>query len=111
MAVRGRTGMRDEGEYPSWVFDRGATKPAGCLLENPPGGRSFGCGPRWLRRHSPQRGCSALAALPTSKFPRRSTPRNFQTGSYVCHGLTRSLKNWFAEAAMTVYGETAALLV
>ena len=72
---------RDEGEYPSWVFDRGATKPDGFLLENPPGGRSFGCGRRWLGRHSPLRGCSALAALPTSKIPRRSTSRNFQTGS------------------------------
>ena len=63
---------RDEGEHPSWVFDRGATKPAGSLLENPsaaaealadkPGGGSFVCGPRWLGRHSPLRGCSSLAA-------------------------------------------------
>jgi len=77
---------RDEGEYPSWVFDRGATKPAGCLLENPPGGRSFGCGPRWLGRYSPLWGCPSLAALPTSKIPRRSAPLNFQKG-YKISGL------------------------
>ena len=83
---------RDEREYPPWVFDRGATKPGGFLLENPSavacwamagksGRGSFVCGPRWLGRHSPLRGYSSLAALPTPKIPRRNTPRNFQTGS------------------------------
>ncbi len=83
---------RGEGEYLSWVFDRGATKPGGFLLENlppspfglwrdKPGGGSFACGPRWLGRHSPLWGYSSLASLPTAKIPRRSNPRNFQTGS------------------------------
>ncbi|MEO8428866.1 MAG: tetratricopeptide repeat protein, partial [Verrucomicrobiota bacterium] len=68
--------------------NRGATKP-GCLFrENPPGGGPFGCGLRGLGRHSPLRGCSIgqsgsdLAALATTKIPRRRTPRNFKTGSY-----------------------------
>ena len=34
------------------------------MFENPPSGGSFGCGLRWLGRHSPLRGCSALAAAP-----------------------------------------------
>jgi len=39
---------RDEGEYPTTVFDREVTKPDGPFLENPPGGGSFGRGGRWL---------------------------------------------------------------
>jgi hypothetical protein len=83
---------RDEGEYPSWVFDRGATKPGGSLLENPsavakamadkPGGGSFACGPRRLGRHPDESGLRTntfLAALPTARIP--GTPRDFQTGS------------------------------
>jgi hypothetical protein len=72
---------RDEGEYPWWVFDCGATKPAGFLRENPSGGGSFVFGRRWLGRYSPLRGCASLAALAKAKIPRRSTPCNFQTGS------------------------------
>ncbi len=72
---------RDEGAYPSWVFDRGATKPDGLLRENPTGGGSFVRGLRWLGPYSPLRGCSDLAALAAAKIPRRSTPRSFQTGS------------------------------
>src|SRR2546426_5786899 len=53
---------RDEGTYPPGVCDRGTTKPGGLFRENPPGGGSFGGGPRWLGRHSPLRGCSGLAA-------------------------------------------------
>ena len=49
--------------------------------ENPPGGRSFARGQRWLGVRSPLRGCAHLAALPTAKTPRRSNIRNFQTGS------------------------------
>jgi predicted metal-dependent hydrolase len=71
---------RDEGEYPL-IFDRGVTKPGGLLRENPPGGGSFASGRRWLGHYSPLRGCSGLAALVRDKIPRRSTPRNFQTGS------------------------------
>ena len=58
---KGRVARRDEGAYPEWVCNRGATKP-GCLFrENPPGGGPFGCGLRWLGRHSPLRGCSGNA--------------------------------------------------
>jgi len=45
----------------------------------PPSGGSFGRGRRWLGRHSPLRGCSDLAAWPTTKISHRSPPRNFQT--------------------------------
>ncbi len=44
-------------------------------------GGSFGLGLRWPGRHSPLRGCSARAALPQTKIPRRPTPPSFQTGS------------------------------
>lgn len=33
-------------------------------------------------RYSPLRGCSARSASPQIKIPRRSTARNFQTGSF-----------------------------
>ena len=80
---------RNEGEYPLWVFDRGATKPAGLIRENPPGGSSFVEGRCWLGHHPARagRGCfdcqsgADLAALATAKIPRRSAPRSFQTGS------------------------------
>ena len=72
---------RDEEEYPSWIFDRGATKPDGLWRENPPGGGSFARRLRWFVPYSPLRGCSELAALPAAKIPRRSAPRNFQPGS------------------------------
>jgi acetoin:2,6-dichlorophenolindophenol oxidoreductase subunit alpha len=83
---------RDEGEYPWWIFDRGATKQDGLWHENPstfaqklrwdrPGGGAFARRLRWLVPYSPLRGCSELAALPAAKIPRRSTTRNFQTGS------------------------------
>src|SRR5260370_852267 len=86
---KGRMARRDEGEYPWWIFDLGATKPAGLFRENPPGGGSFVRGLRWLGRYSPLRGCSGLAALATVKIPRRSAPRSFQTGSNVsCGWLT-----------------------
>ena len=58
------------------------------LFARKPSGRRVFC--RWavLTRFvasrasaSPLWGCSSLAALPTAKIPRRSTPRNFQTGS------------------------------
>jgi len=68
---------RDEGEYPLWIFDRGATKPDGLFHENPPGGGSFARGLRWLGRHSPLWGCSRLAALATVKIPRRSALQSF----------------------------------
>ena len=74
-------GKARQGRIPAAVSDRGATKPAGLFLENPPGGGSFVRGLRWLGRYSPLRGCSSLAALATAKIPRRRTPRNFQTGS------------------------------
>jgi hypothetical protein len=61
------------------------------FAENPPGGGSFARGRRWLGRYSLLRGCSDLAALATAKIPRRSTPRNFQTGSKTCgHGFVSS---------------------
>src|SRR5882724_6701340 len=77
---------RDEGAYPPWVCDRGATKPDGLLPENPPGGGSFARGPRWLAPYSPLRGCLVpvrkhLAVLATAKAPRRRLPANFKTGS------------------------------
>lgn len=72
---------RDEGAYPPEVCDRGATKPAGLLFENPSGDGSVGPGLRWLGRYSPLRGCAGLAALAQPKIPRRRTPSNFQTGS------------------------------
>src|SRR6185436_8069025 len=74
---------RDEGENPSWIFDRGATTPVSLFCENPPGGGSFAFGLRWLERYSPLRGCSALTALSKAKIPSRRTPRSFQTGSKV----------------------------
>ena len=74
-------GEARRGRIPAEVSYRGATKPGGLFLENPPGGGSFVRGLRWLGRHSPLRGCSGLAALATAKIPRRRTPRNFQTGS------------------------------
>src|SRR5882724_5929458 len=81
---------RDEGAYPPWVCDRGATKPDGLLPENPPGGGSFARGRRWLAPYSPLRGCSELAALATTKIPRRRPPANFKTGSWQCfQGLPR----------------------
>src|SRR6266853_1802708 len=76
-----KAGWRDEGEYPWWIFDRGATKPDGLFPENPPGGGSFVRGQRWLVPYSPLRGCSELAAFATAKIPRLSAPRSFQTGS------------------------------
>jgi len=84
---KGCMARRDEGAYPPAVCDRGATKPGGLFLENPPGGGSFVRGLRWLGRYSPLRGCSVgqsgsdLAALATAKIPRRRTSRNFQTRS------------------------------
>ena len=78
---KARMARRDEGGYPPAVSDRGATKPDVLFLENPPGGRSFACGLRWLGPYSPLRGCSALAALATGKIPGRRTRRSFQTGS------------------------------
>ena len=69
--AKGRMARRDEGEYPLWIFDRGATKPDGSLPENPPGGGSFARGLCCLGRHSPLWGCSGLAALATVKIPRR----------------------------------------
>ena len=68
--------------YRSGVFDRGTTKPDGIQGENPAGGGSFVRGRRWLGLYSPLRERSGLAALHTDKIPRRSTPRNFQTGCY-----------------------------
>jgi len=73
---------RDEGEYPSWVFDCGATKRDGLGRENPAGGGSFGFGLRWLGRYSPLRGCFVRSASPKTKIPSRSTLPGFQTGSY-----------------------------
>src|SRR3989449_9255396 len=78
---KGRMARRDEGEYPWWIFDRGATKPDGLFPENPPGGGTFVRGRRWLVPYSPLRGCSELAALATAKNPRRSAPRRFPTRS------------------------------
>src|ERR1043165_9474642 len=72
---------RDEGEYPSWVFDRGVTKLGGPASENPPGGGSFAFGLRWRGPYSPLRGCAARFASAKAKIPRRSSPPNFQTGS------------------------------
>src|SRR6266498_4898557 len=80
---KGWMARRDEGASPQWGCDRGATKPAGLVRENPPSGGSFACGQRWLGCYSPLRGCSGLAALAAAKIPRRRTPRNFQTGSKV----------------------------
>ncbi len=85
---QGRMARRDEGEYPSWVFDRGATKPGGLGRENPPGGGAFGFGLRCHGRHSPLRGCSARSASPKPKIPCRSTSPNFQTGSQSNRGST-----------------------
>src|SRR5258708_4847713 len=58
--------------YPPWVCDRGATKPSGLLPENPPGGRSYVRGRRWLAPYNPLRGCSVpvrkhLAAFAPAK--------------------------------------------
>jgi len=57
------------------------TMKGAVFFENPPGGRSFGRGRRWLSRYSPLRGCSDLAALATAKISRRSTLLSFQAGS------------------------------
>ena len=69
------------GSIPAGVCDRRATKPAGRFRENPPGGRSFAGGQRWLSRCSPLRGCAGLAASATTKTPRRRTPLSFRTVS------------------------------
>ena len=79
--AKGCMARRNEGAYPPAVCDRGATKPSGPLLGNPPGGGSFVRSRRWLGRYSPLRGCADLAALAATKIPRRRTPRNFQSGS------------------------------
>ena len=50
-------------EHTAAVCERRATQPGGLLRENPPGGTSFACGPRWLRPYSTRRGCAGLAAL------------------------------------------------
>jgi hypothetical protein len=77
----GRMARRDEGEYPSWICDREATKPDGHFRENPPGGGPFAWDLCWLGRQSPLWGCSDLAALVPAKISRRRAPCNFQTGS------------------------------
>jgi len=79
--AKGWMARRDEGEYPSWIFDRGATKPDGLWRKNPPGGGSFARGRCWLGHYSPLRGCAGLAALAAAKIPRRSASRSFQAGS------------------------------
>jgi hypothetical protein len=71
-------GEARRGRIPAAVPDRGATKPAGLFLENPPGDGSFARGRRWLGSHSPLRGCSSLAALATAKIPRRRTHAIFR---------------------------------
>ncbi len=73
---------RDEGKYPSRVFDRAVTKPGGFCRENAPGGGPFDFGLRCRERYSPLRGCSARYAAPKAKIPRRSTSPNFQAGSW-----------------------------
>ena len=82
---------RNEGAYPPAVCDRGATKPGGPLLGNPPGGGSFVRSRRCLGRYSPLRGCSGLAALAATKIPRRRTPRNSQSGSSTYNLFTSTL--------------------
>src|SRR5438445_10790332 len=75
---------REDGAHPpagAAHGHHGATKPDGLLPENPPGGGSFARGRRWLVPYSPLRGCSELAALATTKIPRRRPPANFKTGS------------------------------
>ncbi len=72
---------RDEREYPSWIFDRGATPPDGPWGLNPPGNRSFR---RWRRCRgtpSPLRGLPFRSALPPPKIPGCSAPPNFKTTS------------------------------
>jgi hypothetical protein len=76
--AKGPLARRDEGEYPWWIFDRGATKPEGLWRENPsaftkvtadkPGGRFFAHIRRWLGTQSPQWGFSCLAAEPLVFF-------------------------------------------
>ena len=77
---KGCRARRDEGEYPSWVFDRRSNKDRRHFARKPLAGGSFAAGRRWLGRYSPLRGCSSLAALSTVKIPRRRTPRNFADG-------------------------------
>jgi len=72
---------RNEGGYPQWISDRGATTPDGLSSENPPGGGAFAFGLRWFVPYSPLWGCAEQSASPKAKIPSRSTPRNFQTGS------------------------------
>ena len=107
---RGKAGLarRDERAYPLWVCKRGATPPDRPYCENPPGGRSFARGLRWLgplasqasasqrpgvdvrsaQAVSPLRGCAGLAALVTAKIHCRRPTFNYQTGSegYFYHG-------------------------
>ncbi len=89
--AKGCMARRNEGAYPPAVCDRGATKPGGPLLGNPPGGGPFVRSRRWLGRYSPLRGCAGLAALAATKIPRRRTPRNFQSGSSTYNLFTSTL--------------------
>ena len=77
---------RDEHTLPALRDEREATPPDRPCCENPPGGRSFARGLRWLGPYSPLRGCAGLAALSTAKIPCRRTPFNFQTGSEPTRG-------------------------
>ncbi len=89
-----RKGPDDEaqrGSIPQRGCDRGATKSDCFLRENPSGGGSFGRIRRLLGPYSPLRGSSVLAALAAAKFPRRRTPRSFQTGSL--HHARQRVKN------------------
>jgi hypothetical protein len=77
------------------------------FARKPSGGGSFVFVRRWLGWHSPLRGCTFLAALAKAKIPRRSTLRNFQTGSKANSSLTRCesrLSEW--ERPLKVHSST-----
>ena len=73
---------RDEGGYPQWISDRGATKPDGLSRENPPGGGAFAFGLRWFVPYSPLRGCAEQSASPKNQNPQPQHPSQFSDRLY-----------------------------
>ncbi len=65
---------REEGEYPSWVFDRRATRPEGLRRLNPKGAGFFGHLRRWFGSQSPLSGILLPHRLGYGQKPLAQTP-------------------------------------
>jgi len=77
---QGQMARRDEGGYPQRSLTEEQRSQMALPTKTLRAAQPFGVGRRWLDRHSPLRGCSALAAWANTKIPHRRTPPNCQTG-------------------------------